>query len=211
MGMVLGKINVEEPAFQVLFNRTATTPYEIRRYGKRFAIETSFGASVGASSPFGALAGYIGVTKAPENEANEPIAMTAPVAMDRDQQQQRMRFILPSKYDDISKIPRPKNADKVTVKEVPPAVGAVHQFNGSFDESHCVTKVCALAAQLVDDGVDLPKGEDGKVLMDKIKHERWGYNPPFTSPALRRNEVWIELTEKQVEELISSQKKDSQN
>ncbi len=216
MGMVLGKISVEEPAFKVLFNRsttapasnvtnTVTTPYEIRKYGKRYAIESEYDSTNADRSPFMALAGYIGVTKAPENEANEPIAMTAPVAIDRkERDKKRMKFILPSKYDDLSKIPQPKNADKVSIREVAPAVGAVHQFSGAFDESHCEVKARALAAQLIGDGISLPKREDGEVELEKIEYEWWGYNPPFTLPMFRRNEVWIELTEDQVSELIGA-------
>lgn len=216
MGMVLGKISVEEPAFKVLFNRaptapasnvsnTITTPYEIRKYGKRYAIESIYDSTNADRSPFMALAGYIGVTKAPENESNESIAMTAPVAIDRkERDNKRMKFILPSKYDDISKIPKPKNSDKVSIREVAPAVGAVHQFSGAFDDSHCEEKARALAAQLIGDGISLPTGKDGEVELGKINYEWWGYNPPFTIPMLRRNEIWIELTEEQVNELIGT-------
>jgi hypothetical protein len=80
-----------------------------------------------------------------------------------------MKFILPSSYDDMSKIPQPTNAESVHVKEIAPAVGAVHQFSGTFDENKCHEKVRSLAAQLLIDGVDLPKGEDGLVALDKIK------------------------------------------
>ncbi|KAL3787976.1 hypothetical protein HJC23_002901 [Cyclotella cryptica] len=216
LGMIFGKIGVEEPAFELLFTRSLTspqTPYEIRRYGKRYAIETTMEPSEKTSSPFMALAGYIGVTKAPENEKKEAIAMTAPVAMDKNHQSgvRTMKFILPSSYDDLTKIPKPTNADKVTIKELAPAVGAVHRFSGSFDESKCHDKVRALASQLLIDGVDLPKGDDGLVALDKIKYEWWGFNPPFTLPFLKRNEVWIELDETQVEKLIASQTKDSES
>jgi hypothetical protein len=174
IGMIFGKVGVEEPAFELLLSRALSspqTPYEIRRYGKRYAIETTMQSSEKTSSPFMALAGYIGVTKAPENEKKEAIAMTAPVAMDKNHESgvKTMKFILPSTYDDMSKIPKPTNADRVTVKELAPAVGAVHRFSGSFDESACLKKVQALASQLLIDGVSLPKGEDGLVALDKIK------------------------------------------
>jgi hypothetical protein len=216
LGMIFGKIGVEEPAFELLLSRTLSspqTPYEVRRYGKRYAIETTMNPSEKTSSPFMALAGYIGVTKAPENEKKEAIAMTAPVAMDKDHESgvKSMKFILPSSYDDLAKIPKPTNADRVTVKELDPAVGAVHRFSGSFDEDVCMKKVKALASQLLVDGVNLPKGEDGLVALDKIKYEWWGFNPPFTLPFLRRNEVWIELDETQTEQLIASQKEESQS
>lgn len=172
--MIFGKIGVEEPAFELLLTRVLSspqTPYEIRKYGKRYAIETTMSSSDKTSSPFMRLAGYIGVTKSPENAKNEAIAMTAPVAMDKNHESgmKTMKFILPSSYDDMSKIPQPTNAESVHVKEIAPAVGAVHQFNGTFDENKCHEKVRSLAAQLLIDGVDLPKGEDGLVALDKIK------------------------------------------
>jgi hypothetical protein len=174
LGMIFGKVGVEEPAFELLFSRALSspqTPYEIRKYGKRYAIETTMNSTDKTSTPFMQLAGYIGVTKSPENSKNEAIAMTAPVAMDKNHENgmNSMRFILPSTYDDMSKIPQPTNAEKVTVKELSPAVGAVHRFSGAFDEVKCHEKVRALAAQLLIDGVDLPTGEDGLVALDKIK------------------------------------------
>lgn len=174
LGMIFGKIGVEEPAFELLLTRALSspqTPYEIRKYGKRYAIETTMSSSDKTSTPFMRLAGYIGVTKAPENSANEAIAMTAPVAMDKNHESgmKSMKFILPSTYDDMSKIPQPNNAEDVKVKEVPAATGAVHMFSGAFDEKKCHEKVRALAAQLLLDGVSLPKGEDGLVALDKIK------------------------------------------
>lgn len=216
LGMIFGKVGVEEPAFELLLTRALSSPqtsYEIRKYGKRYAIETTMSSTDNNSTPFMRLAGYIGVTKAPENAKNEAIAMTAPVAMDKNHENgmKSMKFILPSTYDDLSKIPQPNNAENVKVKEIPPAVGAVHRFSGSFDDDKCHEKVRALAAQLLIDGVSLSKGEDGLVALDKIEYEWWGFNPPFTLPFLKRNEVWIELDDKQVDELLVSQKKDSES
>jgi hypothetical protein len=83
MGMVMGKISEEMPAFTVLHKAVS---YEIRKYGPSVVAECSYGpggweASDGGS-PFGALARYIGVFGKAQNEqkgASEAIAMTAPV------------------------------------------------------------------------------------------------------------------------------------
>jgi len=47
--------------------------------------------------------------------------------------------------------------------------------------------------ELNNDGLSLKEEE----VMEKFA--LWQYNPPFTIPHFRRNEVWIELTEEQVE------------
>lgn len=232
MGMVFGKIDVAEPAFEVLLSRiNATTSYEIRKYGKRFAIEAEMNApgvtqtseKDKTRSPFMSLAGYIGVMSAPQNEGATSIAMTAPVVMKSPEEKKgtaiamtapvvmtgaekgdaksmemsKMQFILPAEYDDMAKIPKPTNSI-VKVKELSPALGAVHRYAGSFEEKHNTEKAMDLMKQLNDDGISLPV-EDSS---DKVQF--WGYNPPFTIPFLRRNEVWVELTQEQVESLMKT-------
>ena len=247
MGMVFGIQREEEPSYTVLLDRTSPspssgsssspaihTPYEIRRYGTRFAIEAAFEDSSGDNtgrdetrSPFMKLAGYIGVMSDPQNEGKEGMAMTAPVAMQRggsgdDEDKKRgekiamtapvamhrdggddddnkggtkkMQFFLPSKYDSMDKIPTPTNPD-VAIAEVPPAVGAVHRYSGTFSETKSRKKAQALVEALNADGADVD--------MDKAmkEYQFWGYNPPFTIPVFRRNEVWVELSEEQVEML----------
>lgn len=217
--MIFGKIDVAEPAFKTVLSRTGcSVPYDIRSYGKRFAIETEW-TSAGKSnkemdSSFFALAKYIGVIGQPQNEGTVSIAMTAPVVMEMGKGQKiamtapvvmegsetskkRMQFILPCEFDDISKIPKPTNP-AVTVKELNPAVGAVHKFSGFFNENKMVEKAKALASQLRQDGIT----ENISVEEVIQRFQFWGYNPPFTIPFLRRNEVWIELSEKDVKDLM---------
>lgn len=221
MGMVFGKIDVEEPAFDIMMTRNnnadVKVPYDIRSYGKRFTIETEYSTKPDAKdmmeqtrSPFMTLAGYIGVMKEPENEGANPITMTAPVAMSNKKEKgekiamtapvammdeskesggmKRMQFILPSKYDSMDKIPKPTN-DAVQIKEIEPSIGAVHTFTGSFNEEVYTKKAMELAEQLRSDGVKHMSDEEVKE-----KFQFWGYNPPFTIPFLRRNEIWIELS-----------------
>lgn len=222
MGIVFGKVDVAEPQFDLLLERdgrSVSTPYEIRRYGDRFAIETEYQGEK-ERSPFMALAGYIGVMGKPENEGDESIAMTAPVVMERvpnedsgkaidmtapvvrkggvnDGSLKKMQFILPAEYDSLSKIPKPTNPD-VHIVELPPAVGAVHRFTGSYDEESSRKMATWLARQLREDGVDMTE-EDALE-----KYQFFGYNPPFTISFLRRNEVWIELTQEQVNDLTQN-------
>lgn len=219
MGMIFGKINEAEPAFKTVLSRASCTiPYEVRSYGKRFAIETEWSSTgkgdKGMDSSFFALAKYIGVIGQPQNEGTVSIAMTAPVVMEMGKGQEiamtvpvvtegnaatkkRMQFILPCEFDDISKIPKPTNP-AVTVKELNPAVGAVHKFSGVYNEKIMIEKAKALASQLREDGV-ADNITDEEVVQ---RFQFWGYNPPFTIPFLRRNEVWIELSEKDVQDLL---------
>ena len=128
------------------------------------------------------------------------IAMTAPVAIEgqgtavHDDTAKKMQFWLPDEYDDLSKIPKP-TSPYVKVLEVPPAFGAVHRYNGSFNDERSREKVIELLHQLKEDGLKLDEDEAMRC------YQSWGYNPPFTVPYLRRNEVWIPLTEKQVKEM----------
>ena len=72
MGSVFGRIDVECPAHTVL----KTAPWgEVRSYPELVSIE----ANDAANDAFGKLAGFIGVTGPPKNDAAMPVAMTAPV------------------------------------------------------------------------------------------------------------------------------------
>jgi hypothetical protein len=221
MGMVFGRITVEEPPHEILLNRNvgATTSYELRRYNVRFVAEADYLKDGQDDTPFNVLAKYIGVFGTPENEGSEAISMTAPVVIDSSPQKKnggeaiamtapvmmidgkgegnkKMQFMLPKKYDELSKIPKPTNP-AVHIKEIPSAVGAVHVFSGRYNDQ--ITKKVAenLIHQLREDGVDLSE-EDAM-----STYEFWGYNPPFTIPAFRRNEVWIPLSEKDVSRLVN--------
>lgn len=217
MGMVFGKTGASEPVFEVLLSRTMSSPatvkcpYEIRRYGTRCAVEAPYGMG---DSPFMILAGYIGVVSSPQNEGNKSMAMTTPVAISSSgggtkismttpvvmestasssssSAKKIMQFMLPEEYDSINKVPKPTDS-RVLVKKLPPAVGAVHTFSGSFNDTVSQKKATELARQLKDDGL---------VVINSSKFQLWAYNGPMTIPFLKRNEIWIEITEKQASDL----------
>jgi len=206
--MVFGKTGAEEPAFEVLMKHTQGFSYEVRRYGTRYAAE----AVNNHNGAFSVLARYIGVFGKPENEAQEsiamtapvvketkstPIAMTAPVVKTEDSQGNKvMQFMLPAKYDSLSKIPKPTNS-AVQIREIAPATGAVHRYSGSYSEAVTRQKVTELALQLQQDGVE---GMTEEYAMEN--HLWFGYNPPFTLPPLRRIEVWLPLSPEQVGQLL---------
>ena len=172
------------------------------------------GGDKNTGTPFRALARYIGVFGTAENEGGEAMAMTAPVAMEQRKGtpmamtapvamegttegagRKRMKFFLPEEYDALEKIPKPTNPD-VKITELPPQVGVVHRYSGSLTEKLHDDKARALSAQLREDGID--RMTEDYVLQH---YQFWGYNPPFTLPMFRRNEVWLELTREEVEVL----------
>lgn len=221
MGSVFGKESVAEPPFEVLLERKShvDTTYEIRKYGVRFAATCAYNDGGDNNSPFGTLARYIGVFGTPQNEGAESISMTAPVVMENEKAkggtaiamtapvvmensgnsdgQKVMKFMLPVEYDSMSKIPKP-NDPKIHIEEIPSQTGAVHRYHGPYDDKHNRESAMELGRQLMTDGVQNMTEE---YMMDNFQF--WGYNPPFTMPYFRRNEVWVKLTEEQVDFLSS--------
>ncbi len=132
--------------------------------------EVTYSDAPNTGTPFRALAEYIGVFGNPQNEVKRsmamtapvvmepgtPIAMTAPVVMENHHNSggsKKMKFFLPEQYDELSKIPVPLNP-AIKIAEVPPAVGAVHRFSGTFDDKTNKAKVLELSSQLREDGLD---------------------------------------------------------
>lgn len=220
MGIVFGKTGVAEPSYKVLATiDKGSIPYEIRQYGQRFVAETHYKGDGrdSTSSPFRLLAQYIGVFGDAQNEGQQKLAMTAPVAMkpgeqqgtkiamtapvsmktEGDDEQKTMQFFLPAEYQTLESIPKPTN-DAVRIRVVPAATGAVYRFSGSMDLDRNREMALKVGAQLRDDGVAL--ASDEYVLHH---YEFWGYNPPFTLPMFRRNEIWVELDAASVDHLVN--------
>jgi hypothetical protein len=207
MGSVFGKESVKEPPFEVIVERsTAKTPYELRKYGTRFAASVEYSSSE-TSPPFMTLAKYIGVFGTPQNEGSTSIAMTAPVVMEQEPTaiamtapvvmenqsgMKKMMFMLPAEYDNMSKIPKPTNPN-VHIEELPSEVGAVHRYNGNFNDKINREKAKEMGIQLMADGV---LGITEEYVLSNFQF--WGYNPPFTIPYFKRNEVWLKLNSEQV-------------
>ena len=195
---VLGSTSYEptevgEPSYDTVLKGSN---YEVRSYGKRFAIETC--SCDGTSSAFPKLAGFIGVMGKPQNDQDLKIDMTAPVSTFINEDGcERMQFFLPAEFDDLSKIPNPTD-EAVTVKEVPAQKGAVYSFFWSWWYTLKSAKGgCeSLVQQLNKDGLDLTVSDDG--------YEFWAYNAPFNF-WWRRNEVFVQLTEDQVQTLQRQQ------
>ncbi len=169
---------------------------EIRQYGARVAAETVVaGDELDARSVgFRRLAGYIFggnhggtriATQAPElvqsSDPGTKIAMTAPVAQDREQGGWRIRFFMPAAYT-LPTLPRP-NDPEVTLVALPPETLAVLRFSGSATPQ-AVTKHTAM----------LVAGLEGSAWRPAGAPVAWFYDPPWTLPPLRRNEVALPVS-----------------
>jgi hypothetical protein len=185
----LPTMNIKSPAYRVL----ETGPdYEVRRYESFVTAETPRKGSP-SSSGFNELFQYISgnnVSRAKipmtapvlrsSKAGGEKIPMTAPVLRQMNGGSEIIAFAMPpgSKLEDL---PRPKSTN-VTLKTVPPHKVAVITFSGSATESSLRQHTEKLLAALERDG--RPAQSAPCIAL---------YNPPWTPPFMRRNEVMVEI------------------
>ena len=188
-GSVVGlRFGTEEPRYT---SEKVTRGLEIRNYGPRIAAETTvFGDEDKAlSDGFRRLAGYI----FGGNHGNAKIAMTAPVARQSGQKIAMtapvskssgadggsvVRFFMPAGWT-MDTLPEP-NDDEVSLVTVPGETVAVLRFTGDRGSA----AVAARTTELLDalkDTVFEPTGTP----------VGWFYDPPWTLPFRRRNEVAV--------------------
>jgi len=186
MGSVFGTIREERPEYTV--RSVKEGEYEIREYKPNIAIEThrSFqNPKEVDSGPFMRLAGYIGVRTSPQNARQEPISMTAPVVCVKSAEAttdgDKMQFILPSKITDP---PEPTEGSQVSVVKRSEKIMAVTTMKGAMDDKQFEEERDKLLEKLSRDGVEV---------LNPMYWETYRYNPPWTIPSMRTNEVAIQL------------------
>jgi hypothetical protein len=185
------RVGTEEPHY---ISTPVTGGVEIRRYGPRIAAETTVSADEDRARNIGfrRLANYIFGA----NHRDEAISMTAPVAQQSDRRgddiamtapvaQTRtaddrwtIRFFMPSKWT-METLPTPDD-DKVRLVSVPGESVAVLRFSGDRSPDTVAARTEELAEVLRDNGIE-PAGEP----------VAWFYDPPWTLPFRRRNEIAI--------------------
>ncbi|PKO47417.1 MAG: heme-binding protein [Betaproteobacteria bacterium HGW-Betaproteobacteria-22] len=188
---------IEEPKYTVLENFGAI---ELRAYAPRVVAETLVDGSLDNASSVGfkRIADYIfgnntahngsnekismtaPVTTAPsaDKRASQKISMTTPVSIQETTGQWRMYFVMPSQYT-LNTLPTPNNP-AVSLRELPPSRMAVLRFSGLAGEEKTAKKIAELLAWL--------KSKDITPISEP---ELARYNPPWTLPFLRRNEVMV--------------------
>lgn len=191
MGQVFGKIDVETAKFVVVKRFDF---FEVRQYKPAIAVETKCSDIDGKDNKeaFQRLANYIGVMKTKsENETGEKISMTAPVmnvcTVDNGG---AMMFILPGTFDKNNS-PKPTD-EKVHLVEIPEQYKVSTQFNGVCSEKDAKQVAFELVEKIkAESCISIPEKIQEKIDAGEQFYEIARYNPPWTIPSKRTNEVHI--------------------
>jgi len=196
---------VATPEYTVVEKRDG---YEVREYAPRLVAEVTVTGSrdEALNAGFRKLADFIfgnntaSVPGAPEGSApgaSSKIAMTAPV-LERSEKGAQIAmtapvlekapgagahvvsFVMPAEYT-LATLPKPRNAE-IRIVEVPATRYAVLSFSGRAREPK-TDEMKARLAQLT--------GRDGLVTQGEPLLAQ--YDPPWTPPFMRKNEVWLEV------------------
>lgn len=199
---------IEEPRYDV---RLSQAPFELRHYapvliaqtlvegdmdaasrkGFRLIADYIFGNNIAAASEPGSdpnakqaakIAMTAPVTVEPQSSK---IAMTVPVTLEPqvgNAQQWRVHFVMPSQYT-LATIPKPNNS-AVTLHELPSKYVVVHRYSGF--------NTVARVQEKTDETLAWAKQQSLKVVGTPQLSR---YDPPWTLPMFRRNEIMVEVAE----------------
>ena len=165
--------SIEEPAWELL---DQIGPVELRRYEPAIEARTPLSSSRETSGGFNRLAGYI----FGKNQSGQKIAMTAPVTETLSFDGPVMSFTMPSAYD-MEELPSPRDP-MVTLHEVPERTVAAVRFSGWATGGKVKRHTRELLATLENQGIQTT----GDPSLNQ-------YNPPWTPPFMRRNEITVEV------------------
>lgn len=181
--------NVEQPNYQVI---TSEQGIDIRQYMPMIIAEVEMRGEreEAIGEGFRMLADYIfgnntaqqgiAMTAPVQQQNSEKIAMTAPVQQQAQNGVWTISFVMPSEYS-IDTLPKPNN-EIVTIKEVLPKRYAVIQFSGLNSNENIARQEKQLLQYI----------ENNKIkTVGPAKYAF--YNPPWTLPFMRRNEIMLEL------------------
>lgn len=193
----------EEPHYDVLISQA---PFELRHYAPTLIAEAvvSGDMDTASSKGFRLIADYIfGNNLAVGSQQAAKIAMTAPVTMEPQSSkvamtapvtvepqsgntniaaanQWRIHFVMPSQYT-MANIPKPNNS-AVTLRELPRKHFVVYRYTGFNTVAHVQEKA--------DEALAWAKQKSLKVVGTPQLSR---YDPPWTLPMFRRNEIMVEV------------------
>ncbi len=185
--------DIEIPRYEVV---SVHEDFEVRRYASRLVAQVEVvGKSKDATNAgFRILADYIfgnnttrdaiAMTAPVDRQAaSEAIAMTAPVGRQQAQAEDRwvVTFTMPREYTDET-LPRP-NDERVKIRRIPVSHVAAVKFSGAPGEGWVERKMTSLEEAVRTEGLQTA----GR----PATYAR--YDPPWTLPFLRRNEILLDL------------------
>src|SRR5690349_12828732 len=183
---VVGIRTVEEPAHS---SEQLTKQVQIRRYGPRIAETVVGGDEVSARSEgFRRLAGYIFGRNRDRIHIDmtapvgQQIAMTAPVSSTSSSSGWVIRFYMPADFT-MESLPVPDD-DRVRLVPVPAESVAALRFNGVASATAVAERTAELREELQAYGFEAA-GQPAT----------WLYDPPWTLPFRRRNEIVVPILE----------------
>jgi SOUL heme-binding protein len=188
---------IEEPKYIV---SEQEPPYEIRQYepvliaevfvegnrdeasnkGFRMIADFIFGNNESTQKESQKIAMTAPVVVEPITDSKK-IAMTAPVTIEQSEDKAwRVQFVMPKEYS-IDTLPKPKNP-LVKIREVPSKYFAVMTFSGLNNAEKIENNTKLLKQWLVSKNIQA-------IGTPQLAR----YNPPWTLPPWRRNEILIEI------------------
>ncbi len=183
----------EEPQFSVL---EKTPPFELRSYAPMILAEVKVEGDLdeASSQGFRLIAAYIfGQNQVSEKiamttpvaiEGQTPksakIAMTSPVSIESNAGQWIVSFVMPAQYT-MESLPKPLNS-KVQLRQIPAVKRAVINFSGFYN-----------ANKVAERTLELEEWMKTKNLQATSAPKFARYNPPWTLPFMRRNEIMIDV------------------
>jgi len=190
MGAVMA---IEEPKYSVL---EKTPPFELRSYAPMILAEAQTEGTLdeASSQGFRLIAGYI----FGQNQVSEKIAMTIPVAVEEQSSKSAkiamttpvniepnagkwtVSFVMPSEYT-MESLPKPLNP-RVQLRQIPAVKRAVIMFTGFNSENKVAEKT-----------LELEEWMRSKNLQAVGVPRFARYNPPWSIPFMRRNEIMIDI------------------
>jgi hypothetical protein len=179
---------IEEPKYDVLVSQA---PFELRQYAPTLIARTIVDGDMDEASNkgFRLIADFIFGNNLPVgSEQATKIAMTAPVTVEPQSsdssiagsKQWRIHFVMSSQYT-LANIPKPNNS-AVTLHELPRKYFAVHRYTGF--------NTMARVQEKTNETMTWVKQQSLKVVGTPQLSR---YDPPWTLPMFRRNEIMVEV------------------
>ena len=165
--------DIEEPQWTLV---DTVDEVELREYAPTVRAVTQLSDSGETTAGFQRLAGFI----FGDNDSGQKISMTAPVEETLYNDAPVMAFTMPSEYK-MQDLPEPKDAS-VTLEEMPGRTIAAIRFSGWATNGKVNRKTKELIQTLAQNGIE--------TVGDPSLNQ---YNPPWTPPFLRRNEIMVQV------------------